>query len=232
MIERGRSREGAARLREFVLSGVAEGRLRPGERLPTERDLVARFATARSAARKALAQLEAEGHITRSVGRGTFIAPPPEEAQLGRARSLLAAVHVSPAELMEARMRIEPGMAELVATNATAADFDRMTLCLDRSEKGETLDDFERWDAALHQAIASATHNTLVMRVFEMITVVREQAEWGKLKDRIVTPERRIDYQRQHRTIVEALRERDPERARQAMVEHLHYARRNLFGEV
>lgn len=230
MIDRDKSKDGAGRLRDFVLSGIAAGRLKPGERLPTERELVARFDTARSAARRTLAQLEAEGRITRSVGRGTFVAGPAAHSEAQRVRNLLDDVRVSPAELMEARLRIEPQMAEMVATHATADDFERMEHCLERAEKGSTLNDFEIWDAALHQAIAAATHNRLVMAVFDMISVVRSQAEWGKLKDRIVTPERRISYQQQHREIVEALRRRDPERACRAMVTHLEYAQRNLFG--
>jgi DNA-binding FadR family transcriptional regulator len=230
MIDRSKSRDGAGRLREFLLSGIAEGRLKPGERLPTERALVAQFATARSAARRALARLEAEGRITRTVGRGTFVAGPHPQTGGDRIRPALDSASVSPAELMEARLRFEPEMAEMVATHATAADFERMEHCLERAEKGTTLNDFEIWDAALHEAIARATHNKLVIAVFDMISVVRQQAEWGKLKDRIVTPERRLGYQAQHRKIVEALRRRDADEARLAMTEHLTYARRNLFG--
>ena len=97
-------------------------------------------------------------------------------------------------------------------------------------EIAATLDEFELWDAALHQAIATATHNRFVVRVLDMVTAVRQQAEWGKLKDRIVTPERRIKYQEEHRNIVRALRERDADLARARIIEHLQHARRNLFG--
>jgi DNA-binding GntR family transcriptional regulator len=69
MIERTKSRDGADRLRHFIVVGVDNGQLQPGQRLPTERELVARFGTARSAARRMLAQLEAEGYITRTVGK-------------------------------------------------------------------------------------------------------------------------------------------------------------------
>jgi len=230
MIERAKSRDGAARLRDYLLGGITVGRFKPGERLPTERALIAQFSTARSAARRALAQLEAEGHITRTVGRGTFVAGSSEETGADRLRALLNGASVSPAELMDARLRFEPEMAEMVATHATAADFERMAHCLERAEKGATLNDFEIWDAALHQAIAQATHNRLVIAVFDMISAVRQQAEWGKLKDRIVTPERRLSYQEQHRRIVESLRRRDADAARLAMTDHLTYARRNLFG--
>lgn len=221
-------RTGAQRVREFILNAAVDGTLAPGAKLPTERELAQRFTVPRNAVRKTLAQLEAEGAITRHVGRGTFLAVAP-----GSSAGELpfdGVTHTSPAELMEARLRIEPALAELIVTNATAADFERMETCLDKAERGGTLDEFELWDAALHQALATATHNRFVIRVFDMVTAIRHQAEWGKLKDRIVTPERRIKYQEEHRIIVRALKDRDAERARAAILEHLQHARRNLFG--
>jgi DNA-binding FadR family transcriptional regulator len=224
-ISRARSREGAQRIREFILSGVQQGALDPGARLPTERELARRFSVPRNAVRKTLAQLEAEGSITRHVGRGTFLAGRPNGET-----DAFSVAHTSPAELMDARLRIEPALAELIVTNATPADFERMEACLDRAEKASTLDEFELWDQALHQALAEATHNRFVIRIFEMVTVFRQQAEWGKLKDRIVTPGRRGKYQEEHRAIVRALKERDAEGARAAVIIHLQHARRNLFG--
>jgi DNA-binding FadR family transcriptional regulator len=130
---------------------------------------------------------------------------------------------------MEARMRIEPALAELIVTNATRADFERMEMCIDKAERAASLDEFEIWDAALHQALATATHNRFVIRVLDMVAAVREQSEWGKLKDRIVTPGRRLEYQAEHRTIVRALKARDADRARTSILAHLQHARRNLF---
>lgn len=225
---RTQSREGAQRVRDFIIDAAADGTLAPGAKLPTERELSRRFAVPRNAVRKTLAQLEAEGSITRHVGRGTFLA---DDGGSGNGDFPFDSVsHTSPAELMEARMRIEPALAELIATNATPADFERMEMCLDKAERAATLDEFELWDAALHEALATATHNRFVTRVLDMVTAVRQQAEWGKLKDRIVTPERRIEYQKEHRDIVHALKNRDAERARASIIAHLQHARRNLFG--
>ena len=227
-VTRQATRIGVRRVRDFIMDGAAAGTLPPGAKLPTERELADRFAVPRHAVRRMLAELEAEGSITRHVGRGTFLAPA-GSATLDDLPSR-SAMHTSPAELMEARLQIEPVIAELIATNATAADFERMETCLAQAESAATLDEFERCDAALHHALAAATHNRFIVRVFEMVAAVREQAEWGKLKDRIVTPERRVEYQREHRSIVAALKARDAEGARHCMLAHLHHARRNLFG--
>lgn len=223
LTRRSGKRDGAQEIRAFLLDAVAQGAVGPGGKLPTERELATRFALPRNTVRKTLAQLEAEGAITRHVGRGTYLADTggyPADS----------VTHTSPAELMEARMRLEPALAELIVTNATPADFERMEICLDRAERGATLDDFEVWDAALHQALAAATHNRFVTRVFDMATAVRHQTEWGKLKDRVVTPQRRLQYQDEHRAIVSALKARDAELARTAILAHLQHARRNLFG--
>jgi GntR family uxuAB operon transcriptional repressor len=210
------------------MTAATDGSLAPGARLPTERELARRFAVPRNAVRKTLAQFEAEGSVTRHVGRGTFLASP---RSFGVATVEFESVaNTSPAELMEARLRLEPALAELIATNATPADFERMEVCLEKAARAITLDEFELWDAALHQALAAATHNRFVIRVLDMVTAVRQQAEWGKLKDRIVTPERRIKYQEEHRDIVRALKDRDAERARTYIIAHLQHARRNLFG--
>lgn len=222
------ARSGARRIRDLIVNAASAGKLAPGARLPTERELARRYSVPRNAVRRTLAQLEAEGAITRHVGRGTFLAGPAQDPSAPFPPDSVS--NTSPAELMEARMRIEPALAELIVTNATPADFDRMALCIDKAEHAATLDEFELWDAALHQALATATHNRFVIRVLDMVAAVREQSEWGKLKDRIVTPERRLTYQEEHRAIVGALKARDAERARTSILAHLQHARRNLFG--
>ena len=110
------------------------------------------------------------------------------------------------------------------------ANFDPMGTYLEKAEHAATLDEFELWDAALHQAMASASHNRFVVRILDIVTAVRQQSEWGKLKDRIVTRERRLKYQQEHRAIVAALKNRDDTRAKEAIVVHLQHAQRNLFG--
>lgn len=196
-----------------------------GRRLPTERAFAERFGLARNAVRRTLADLEAEGRIRREVGRGTFIASAPA-APSGDASQ---ANRASPGELMDARLRMEPAAVELIVVNATVADYARMDHCLDRAEAAVTLGEFELWDAALHQALAAATHNALIAGIFDLFHAARQQTEFGKLRDRIVTEALRLEYQRQHRAIVAALKARDAASARAAVVAHLTCAHRNLF---
>jgi DNA-binding FadR family transcriptional regulator len=119
---------------------------------------------------------------------------------------------------------------ELVIRHATPADFLKIEECCLRGEVAATLEEFEHWDGAFHQAIADATHNNFARSVFQLMNVVRERGDWGMLKQRSVTPERRLVYEREHRALVNALRQRDKECARELMRCHLEQVRRNMFG--
>ena len=137
--------------------------------------------------------------------------------------------HTSPAELMEARLALEPAIVEMVVGNATSADFEQMDACCAQAEAATTLEEFEHWDGMLHEVIAVAAHNSFVANVFQLMNQVRSQAEWGVLKKRSVTPERRLQYQAEHRRLVQALKRRDVEEARAVAVEHLLGVQRNLL---
>jgi DNA-binding FadR family transcriptional regulator len=211
-------------LRTLLREGLRSGALGPGAKLPTERSLVERLAAPRSAIRRALETLEQEGLIVRQVGRGTFLteaAAPPAEA---------APADTSPAEIMQVRLLIEPPVAALAARVATQADLDRIAHCLDRGGRSDDYQDFETWDTRLHHAIAQAAHNGLLMSMFDVMNTARALPIWGSLKRRTSTPERLRCYHSEHTAIVEALRDRDPESAHDAMRRHLQHVADNLLG--
>jgi len=221
--------DAATRLRESLIENLRKRHWRTGDRLPTERALSEEYGLSRSTVRRVMADLKRRRLITQTVGSGTYVS---DEVQQGLASmvSLAAAQTVSPAELMAARLVLEPALIAMVIGNATAADFDRMDACNHEAEAASTLEAFEHWDAALHEAIAEATHNRFITGVFRLMSDARAQGEWGVLKRRSATTQRRIEYQREHRELVEALRQRDAERARALCLEHLLHVRDNLLG--
>ncbi len=102
---------------------------------------------------------------------------------------------VSPAELMAARLVLEPALIAMVIGNATAADFDRMDACNHEAEAASTLEAFEHWDAALHEAIAEATHNRFITGVFRLMSDARAGRVWRALAPRrcsSATPSARV----------------------------------------
>jgi DNA-binding FadR family transcriptional regulator len=214
-----------ARVLELIGREIAEHDIRPGGRLPTERDLAQRSGQSRTVVRRALGILEAEGRIVRHIGRGTFLAPP------GRSQDAGGAAATSPAEVMAVRLLIEPQMVPLAVVAATPADIAEIQRCLDGGEAAEGYEDFEMWDVALHRACAAATHNNLLMSVMQMINGAREHPLWGTLKRRSSTPERRQAYKRDHRDIARALTERNAEAGQAAMRQHLLRVRANILSE-
>ncbi|UYO95443.1 FadR/GntR family transcriptional regulator [Pollutimonas sp. M17] len=220
--------EGAKALARHLLEEMAAGRLREGVKLAPERELSQRFGASRGAVRRVLAELRQRGLITQAVGSGTFASAAAHTLQAsGGSRGPV--LDTSPAELMEARLLIEPLMPALIVRNASAADFALMQECLEKSEAALTIEEFEHWDETLHKSFAQATNNSFFLHILDLTNRVREQGEWGRLKRNSLTTERRRQYERQHRGIVEALKDRDAARARALLLEHLEQIQQNLF---
>lgn len=160
-----------AQLRRMVAAGAAQ--------LPPERALVAELGVGRRAVRRALEVLEAEGAIWRQQGRGTFVGCQPQ-ATLPRPADL--ARRTEPAEVMEARLLIEPQLARLAATRATAADAARLRGILARLADSDDTDARELWDGAFHRAIARIAGNTMLLGVFDLVDAVRRDEQWQALR--------------------------------------------------
>jgi len=221
--------DAAAALRETLLSNLRSRTWRAGHQLPTERALGQQFGLSRSTVRRVLLEFKRKELITQTVGSGTYVSDKVHEALSGLVPAN-AAHAVSPAELMNARLLLEPALIEAVIGSATAADFVRMDECNANAEAAESLEDFEHWDGQLHEAIAAAAHNGFIASVFRLMSEVRANGEWGVLKRRSATPARRLEYQHEHRALVAALKDRDVERARALCIAHLRHVRINMLG--
>src|SRR5690606_29877799 len=107
---------------------------------------------------------------------------------------------------------------------------DRIKSAMHSAEAADSIDAFEHWDGKFHQAIAEATHNRLLIDICQTLNSTRDLAEWGELKRRNVTPDRRAAREVEHREILNALQTRDADRARAAFVDHLRKITRELIG--
>lgn len=221
--------DAAAHLRDTILDKLHTRAWRAGHRIPTERALSEEFGLSRSTVRRVLLDFKRKRLITQTVGSGTYVAEQVHHA-LAELAPVPGANAVSPAELMSARLVLEPALIDMVIGNATAADFARMDECNHHAEAATTLEEFERWDAALHEAVAEAAHNGFITGVFRLMNEARSQGEWGVLKRRSATPDRRLEYQHEHRELVLALRQRDATRARALCLAHLVHVRTNMLG--
>jgi DNA-binding FadR family transcriptional regulator len=229
-------------LAELILAESGRGGLVPGSRLPTERQLAADLGVTRSGIRLALAALEADGLISREVGRGGepgesgAARGPDGDGRAGAERppgpgGRQAALDFAPADVMTVRRLIEPQALPLVVLWATARDFAEMERCVAGGDHAATYEEFETWDLALHRAIIAAAHSQLLAALYGVVESARHGQVWGDLKRRSATRQRRDRYQQDHRAIVAALRARDTDAAVEAMRAHLTRVAGHLLGD-
>ena len=245
-------------LAELILAECGRAGLEPGSRLPTERRLAVDLGLTRSGIRLALAALEADGLISREVGRGTFLLDAAATALAAARRGGVdtseaastqdgdgpgsgnppagprgrqAAPDFAPADVMTIRRLIEPQALPLVVLWATARDFAEMERCVAGGDEAASYEEFETWDLALHRGIIAAAHSPLLVALYGVVESARHGQVWGDLKRRSATRQRREFYQEDHRAIVAALRARDTDAAVEAMRTHLARVAGHLIGE-
>jgi DNA-binding FadR family transcriptional regulator len=205
---------------------LREGNYPSQSRLPPERELATLLGLSRSALREGLELLEAEGRIWRHVGKGTFVGERPVNGSVDL--NLLSEM-TNPEEVIEVRLLFEPLIAGLAALRATPAEIAHMEHLLEKGEVARDAIAWERWDAALHRAVAQAARNKLLMAIFDAFNGMRRQAAWGKVREAVLTADRLSLYRAHHREYVAAIADRDGARAEQAMRRHLLMVRDNML---
>ncbi len=206
---------------------VANRDLSVETRLPPERQLVETLGLTRPAVRKALAVLEAEGQIWRHVGKGTFLGTRPLSG-VGDVAAI--ARKTNPGEVMRTRVLIEPEITALAALNATPDHIAEMRLCLQKSRAAATWRQYESWDGRLHRAIGEAAQNYLLLVLLDTLNAVRRAVTWGRLRPNRERPAPEHHSFGEHEAIVDAIQDRDRNRAREAMRAHLVNVERNLLA--
>jgi GntR family uxuAB operon transcriptional repressor len=214
------SREGAigSEVVEQIKRYIAEHGLGHYQKLPPERALCRQLGMSRSHLRKALAEMEADGLIWRHVGRGTFTGSKPvhnldDLAFLGEL--------ANPAQMLEARLAIEPQLARLAALHRTPADVDAIRTCNRRCRSAEDWRSYEAWDSNFHHAVAKATHNKVLLYLFDSLNVVRRSIVWGQKRATRRPTSDHFAFD-QHDAIHAAIGARDADAAARAMRDHLY----------
>jgi len=198
---------------------ISEGRLKPGDRLPPERDLVKEFSVSRPSLREALNSLVAMGFLE-TKGKRTFIKSVATESMQNPLSLLIKADTQKLFDLIEVRKAIETWGVFHAAQRATEEDIDQLRNIIDEMKKAfEAGRSWEKQDADFHLGIAQATHNTIQTHVMSTIydllresvaKIFRDQAKVKKLLDH-------------HQRIFNAIKNHSPDHARERILEHLNY---------
>ncbi len=205
--------------------------LRPGDRLPAERDLATQIGVSRPTVRIGLRALAAMGVVRSRHGSGTYI--PEGPPTLGSERlSFMAALHgFTREEMYEARRILEVGAAGLAAERATPEQL--TTLAEEVASLFASMHEPQRFlvhDINFHRTLAAASGNPIVASLVEMVSELYYER-------RLQTAERASDKDlrdaaEMHRRIYQAVRSRDAEAARVSMNDHLIQASRHQAQEL
>ncbi len=207
---------------------IFDGRLTPGDPLPSEKDLAGQFRLSRITVRDALRILESQGLIEIKVGArgGAFVARPSTEPVTESLTNMLRLQGASIPDLVEARLAVETRVAALAAQRATAGDVDAMEQAIANARAGRAAGDpyFMPHSVAFHIALAEAAKNQILLSIVNSFRAPFHEA-LARLLPADDMAEQAID---DHQKMLEAIKAHDPERARRVMDEHLSYFARRV----
>jgi len=194
---------------------IREENIKPGERLPAERDLATKLGVSRTSLREALIALELGGVVEVRGGSGVYV------SEQAAAKSARPAAGPGPFEVLAARRMIEVEVAALAAKNATPAAVDAILVAVEQMEQNQdNLGENESADRNFHLAIARAAGNSALVGVIEYLWAQRGSL-WHKLTEHFQTEELRQLTLLDHRAILSAIASHDVAGARQSMRAHL-----------
>ncbi|WP_158861685.1 FadR/GntR family transcriptional regulator [Leifsonia sp. AG29] len=204
---------------------ILEGALYPGQQLPSERELCQRYGVSRPVIREVLASMAEGGFIAVVPGRGSYVRPPaPDELSRPMARAA-ARAGTTARDLVAARVALECASVELAAM-ADESAVGAIEEALRRHNASVSLEAQARTDLEFHQAITAASGNPVLLLMFGAISeqiyqlMLRSHSD-GRVHE-VGDP--------LHETIVEAIKNRDPQHAALVMKQHLLLAL-ELYGD-
>jgi GntR family transcriptional regulator, transcriptional repressor for pyruvate dehydrogenase complex len=207
---------------ESIIQLLISGQMKPGDKLPTEMELMEILNVSRPVLREALSSLESLGVINRKTREGTFfnnkISSHPFSIMLSLAHDNLQA-------MVEARMALELGLIAIAAEKISDEDLKRLKQTIEVIENSKD-QNYGEADIEFHRIIALSANNQIVEGMVDslIVTLVKINSEI-----RVREPERTIEH---HMAIYKALEKRDPFEAFHQMYLHLDYVRHKVLKNI
>jgi len=197
---------------------IADGRLKPGDRLPPERELAEVFGVSRSSVRDAIRVLETQGLVEPRHGEGTVVRQIPVDAIVRALADALTPTKGATADLFDMRKILEPPLARAAAYRATPDDVRALEEILERQARRVRAGEIAiEEDNAFHYLIATAAKNQVVLRTIDVVMDLLRESRVRSLQG----PGRSEKSLEGHRRILDAIRRRDPEGAAEQMRAHI-----------
>lgn len=199
-----------------IHDAIVSGKFKPGEKLPSERELCQAFNVSRIPVREALSALELNGLVESFQGGGVYV-----RENTGSVLSEMPAVE--PQEIIHVRMVLEPDMAREAALHITEDEKQELKQIIERfkseDESGASTVDT---DMSFHLCVAKASGNALYEKLFDVIGLAMKQAMWELILSRTISTEK-FKHQNylEHKYIAEAIIENRADDAYNAMKKHM-----------
>jgi GntR family transcriptional repressor for pyruvate dehydrogenase complex len=219
------------RIIDQIRTAIFEGRLKPGDKLPSERELIEKFKVSKATLREALRSLEVLGFlaIRKGISGGPFVT----EVDMVKARdsftNFLVFKNLSLEDLSEVRLLLEPYIAEKATRAITQEDLHRLEKLIKDSERAMKSDmafGSREVEIEFHRIIASITGNPILMFILDFVENLLIDTK------EILKPGKEFSSKvlRAHKRIYNALLERDVEKVHEEMVRHIREVEKDLLS--
>jgi GntR family transcriptional regulator, transcriptional repressor for pyruvate dehydrogenase complex len=207
-----------------IKNQIKKGILKPGEKLPSERELANLLGVSRASVREAIQALAFSGYLEVIQGKGTYIleiATKYDEI----VKFFSGFNNYSLDYLMEARIMLEGEFARLAALNSNQKEIDEIERVFNEIAKSNDLNSFVIKDLEFHLTIAKATHNPIMHRLMKIIGELLYKETQKIIEISKDTREKTIEITRE---LVQAIKQRNANQARELMSKHISNVRVNL----
>ncbi len=212
-----------------LLEMIRRGDLKEGLKIPSERSLALSFGVSRNCVRQAIQTLSERHILEGHRGDGTYVRTPDDTALIDSFASVLQAKGELIREILEFRMLMEPQIASLAAVNITREELDRLKIVIcDQERRILAGKEDSELDAAFHLGLAAASKNRIVKQVMDTMNEIlgesRSESLWNETRRKASVVG--------HLKIIDALENRDPAMAFEAMKEHLRSVEKIVLGGI
>lgn len=211
---------------EHIIELIASGKLLPGEKLPSERDLAENFNVSRTVIREAIRSLIASGLVEVRTGSGAVISIP-DTSVVSKSISLLIQLKGSGSfheKTFEVRKLLEVEIAGLAAQRATEIDVSELNELCQQMDASENLEGYAKLDVAFHNRLAQATQNELYTILLDSVVYIMIEIRRMSL----TIPGTMEEAQKHHKEILEKIISQDVEGARNVMADHLRIGEEHM----
>jgi GntR family transcriptional repressor for pyruvate dehydrogenase complex len=214
-----------------LVSLIGTGQLKPGEKLPSEREMATDLGISRQSIREALYRAEIMGLVEVRQGEGSFVLSSVGESLKAPLLVLLEEEAERIFEFLDVRKLIEGWCAERSAREATTEDVEKIERIVEKMKNSTPGDrEWEEADVEFHLSVAEATHNVIAMHIMEALK--DSFGSFFRFRKVLTRPEKKDLLVKHHHEIYNAIIQRNPSLAKRKILAHLNFIERKLREEM